>query len=334
MLLEMINGKKLAAVILAAVIGTAAVSGCGAPSASQDTAKETEATQAGTGATGAVQEEAEAEPAAEGASQDMASQSADENAEAEPAAEGASQVTASQTADENAGVTAAVPEVSGQAGTEAIAEIPLSEDEMQQAFDSAVPYEDGFTVVIHSSNGDEIVLDSSEGTTLQGKTMPPVNGSDFKWTRITGAAASSTLYVKGYDYSVWNMLDWNPKTCWAEGNPYSEGTMEGFAYATDYNTRIDGFRIYPGYQKSAKVYRNNIVPLMLMIEVGGQEIYWELGDWLYSSINDGTWYWADIYLYNPVYSDGVIYVYIGAVTAFSSNPDYDCCISEFHPFRY
>ena len=160
MLLEMINGKKLAAVIMAAVIGTAAVSGCGAPSASQDTAKETEATQAGTGATGAVQEEAEAVPAAEGASQDMASQSA----------------------DENAGVTAAVPEVSGQAGTEAIAEIPLSEDEMQQAFDSAVPYEDGFTVVIHSSNGDEIVLDSSEGTTLQGKTMPPVNGSDFKWT--------------------------------------------------------------------------------------------------------------------------------------------------------
>ena len=180
MLLEMINGKKLAAVILAAVIGTAAVSGCGAPSASQDTAKETEATQAGAGATGAAKEDAEAEPAAEGASQDMASQSADEDAEAEPAAEGASQVTASQTADENAGVTAAVPEVSGQAGTEAIAEIPLSEEEMQQAFDSAVPYEDGFTVVIHSSNGDEIVLDSSEGTTLQGKTMPPVNGSDFQ----------------------------------------------------------------------------------------------------------------------------------------------------------
>ena len=34
-----------------------------------------------------------------------------------------------------------------------------------------------------------------------------------------------------------------------------------------------------------------------------------------------------------IYTDSV-YVTIGAVTTFGSDPDYDCCITEFHPYHY
>ena len=210
----------------------------------------------------------------------------------------------------------------------------LTEEELNDAFDNAKPFEGKVTAVVNTSEGKQIVLESEDGATWNGVEAPPLNGSGYYWTRITDAAASSTLYVEGYNYSVWNMLDWDTRTCWAEGNPYSEGTLQGFAYATEYGEKIDGCRIYPGYQKSSRVYRNNIAPLALDIEIGGCEIWCDLDEWIQPSIGDGQYYWIDLFFSRPVYSTGTIYVTIGAVKAFSANPDYDCCITEFHPFSF
>ena len=129
------------------------------------------------------------------------------------------------------------------------------------------------------------------------------------------------------------MLDWDLRTCWAEGNPNSEGTMEAFAFWMDETNRIDGFRIYPGYQKSSSVYRNNILPAALQVEVGGYEFWFDLDDCLSDLYNDGDSYWIDCTFSSPVYDD-CIYVMIGAVATYGNDPDYDCCITEFHPFYY
>lgn len=217
----------------------------------------------------------------------------------------------------------------------AAADEMIPPDELKKAFDDAKPYEGEVQIVLHTPSGEDIILQGSEAKSKAAAGITALNSynSSRSYLNISSAAASSTLTATGYSYSVWNMLDWDMSTCWAEGNPYSEGTMEGFVYYMDYTSKIDGFRIYPGYQKSKKVYRKNILPLALLVQAGGYQFEFNLDDYLMDITNDGDAYWIDCYFSSPVYSDS-IYVMIEAVKTFGSNPDYDCCITEFHPFYY
>ena len=337
-------GKRLTALLLGLMLGAAALAGCSG-NAAGDAEQETEtqttvedsATESTTGSTiestiGSGSEEAAA--AMENAAE---AQTAAASGTAAAAVERDSTITPEEAASLEEGAAYAKEqaglESSALSSTGAAVET-LTEEELNDAFDNAKPFEGKVTAVVNTSEGKQIVLESEDGATWNGVEAPPLNGSGYYWTRITDAAASSTLYVEGYNYSVWNMLDWDTRTCWAEGNPYSEGTLQGFAYATEYGEKIDGCRIYPGYQKSSRVYRNNIAPLALDIEIGGCEIWCDLDEWIQPSIGDGQYYWIDLFFSRPVYSTGTIYVTIGAVKAFSANPDYDCCITEFHPFSF
>ena len=338
-------GKRLTALLLGLMLGAAALAGCSG-NAAGDAEQETEtqttvedsATESTTESTiestiGSGSEEAAAamensEEAQTAAASGTAAAAVERDSTITPE-EAASLEEGAAYAKEQAGLESSALSSTGAAAVET-----LTEEELNDAFDNAKPFEGKVTAVVNTSEGKQIVLESEDGATWNGVEAPPLNGSGYYWTRITDAAASSTLYVEGYNYSVWNMLDWDTRTCWAEGNPYSEGTLQGFAYATEYGEKIDGCRIYPGYQKSSRVYRNNIAPLALDIEIGGCEIWCNLDEWIQPSIGDGQYYWIDLFFSRPVYSTGTIYVTIGAVKAFSANPDYDCCITEFHPFSF
>lgn len=250
---------------------------------------------------------------------------------------------------------AAEDSIADTASTAAAAEENLSEDELKAAFSKASPYEGKIKIVAHSASGDEtFILDPNDGQgsspdsavaaqdAPSSKTPDPgkINASlidsknnGYNWIEVTGAAASSTLHIDGYNYSVWNMLDWKQNTIWAEGSPGSKGIGEGFAYFLDRTTRIDGFRIYPGFQESKSLYRNNYLPTALDVCFNDQVLSFNLEDYLENIYNDGEWYWVDTYLYQPVYADRM-YVMISNVTSYGNDPDTDCCITEFHPFQY
>lgn len=221
---------------------------------------------------------------------------------------------AGETADQNETEESAAPS----------AEV-IDAEELQAAIDEAEPYEGDFHVVLHTTSG--------ENRVLKGRDILAYSGNQPGYIPVSAVGASSTLVENGYAHSAWNMLDWDMTTCWAEGNPYSEGTMEGFAYRLSSYSRIDGFRIYPGYQKSRSTYRNNIVPSALIFEAGGNSIAFDMDGYLRDLSSDDECYWIDCYFYTPMYAD-TINVMIAAVAAYSSDPYYDCCITEFHPFHY
>lgn len=214
-----------------------------------------------------------------------------------------------------------------------ITEESVTADEFETAFKEAKEYKDELTVTIHTAKGEDIEIDTSGTGSLAAAKNVNVEGVNVKYNKVYGAAATSTLKPGKFNYSVGNMLDWDVATCWAEGNPNSEGTLEGFAYYMNSGSRVDGFRIYPGYQKSKKVYRTNIVPAALLVEVGGYTFSTDLSPWLMDLQADDAYYWVDITFGTPVYTDSM-YVRIAAVTTYGNDPDYDCCISEFHPFHF
>ena len=212
-------------------------------------------------------------------------------------------------------------------------EEPISQEDLKAFSENAKPYDGEIQVVLHTSSGEETVLYSPEDNKEAMASLAAVAGKKRSWIKVKSAGATSTLKISGYNYSVWNMLDWDPKTCWAEGEPRSEGLWEGFSYYFSGKTRIDGFRIYPGYQKSKKVYRNNIYPAALEISVGGYRFEFNVDDYAQNINRDGDSYWIDFHFSKPVY-DNQMYTMIIAVGTYGSNPDSDCCISEFHPFHY
>lgn len=337
-------GKRLTALLLGLMLGAAALAGCSgnaAGDAEQETETQTTVEDSATESTTESTIESTIGSGSEETAAAMENSAEAQTAAASGTAAAAVERDSTITPEEAASLEEGAAYAKEQAGLESsalsstgAAVETLTEEELNDAFDNAKPFEGKVTAVVNTSEGKQIVLESEDGATWNGVEAPPLNGSGYYWTRITDAAASSTLYVEGYNYSVWNMLDWDTRTCWAEGNPYSEGTLQGFAYATEYGEKIDGCRIYPGYQKSSRVYRNNIAPLALDIEIGGCEIWCDLDEWIQPSIGDGQYYWIDLFFSRPVYSTGTIYVTIGAVKAFSANPDYDCCITEFHPFSF
>lgn len=212
-------------------------------------------------------------------------------------------------------------------------EEPISKEDLKAFSENAEPYDGEIQVVLHTSSGEETVLYSPENNKEAMAALAAIAGKKQSWIKVKSARATSTLKISGYNYSVWNMLDWDPKTCWAEGEPRSEGLWEGFSYYFSGKTRIDGFRIYPGYQKSKKVYRNNIYPAALEISVGGYNIECGLDNWIQNINRDGDSYWIDITFSKPIY-DKQLSATIIAVGTYGNDPDSDCCISEFHPFHY
>lgn len=231
-------------------------------------------------------------------------------------------------------------ETAGEASTEASSENAaaveaelLSKDELEALGDSTKPYDGEMQVVLHSLSGEETVLYSPSDNKEAVAALSAMAGKGRSWLKVKKANATTTLRIKGYNYSVWNMLDWDTRTCWAEGDARSEGLYEGFTYYFSGKTRIDGFRIYPGYQKNKRVYRNNIYPRGMILYGGGYEIDCDFDPGIQNIRNDGDYYWIDITFSKPIY-DSKISTMIIAVGTYGSDPDSDCCITEFHPFRY
>ena len=263
---------------------------------------------------------------------------------------------ASKEASQDSSLNAASESSLASPTTEAAAaEETLSEDELKAAFSKATPYDGEVKIVVHSAKGDEsftfnpndtrdgapdhtLVAQDEHSSDLPDPYKINANLADskdngYKWIEVTGAVASSTLHIDGYDYSVWNMLDWKQDTIWAEGSPGSKGVGEGFAYFLDRTTRIDGLRIYPGFQQSKSLFRNNYLPTSLEISLNDQLFTFDLDGYLRNIYNDGEWFWVDTYFSKPVYADRM-YVMISNVTSYGNDPDTDCCITEFHPFQY
>lgn len=228
--------------------------------------------------------------------------------------------------------TAATDAAAGSTSISAAADEAISVEELKTAFDEAAPYEGEVQIVAQSAVGDDIGPKDVDLRSKLKASFRDLDGEDHRWNEVTGVRASSTLRIKGYDYSAWNLFDWSKKTIWAEG-ALNEGIGEGFMLFMDRPNRIDGIRIYPGFQENKNLYRNNYLPCLLYLEVGGQSITCDLRKNLHNFEKDGQYYWVDCYFSEPIYSD-YISVIIGDVTSYGSNPDPDCCISEFHPFYY
>lgn len=234
--------------------------------------------------------------------------------------------------DKEAEKAEAADKTAAEENTE-IKEETITADEFDAAVKNAVPYEDGVKITLHTAKGDEIELEGSEGSPIAASKYYDASGDGIAYHSIYSASSTSTLIHSGYNYGVGNMLDWDLSTCWAEGNPNSEGTMEGFAYYFGSTTRVDGFRIFPGYQKNRKVYRSNICPLALSVTVGDYTFNCNLDEYMRDLQSDDAWYWVNFTFDSPVYADSM-YVMISAVTTYGNDPDYDCCITEFHPFYF
>ena len=243
---------------------------------------------------------------------------ADSGAEVESSAESADNAADSEAADSSESEDA-----------EVVAIEPIDSDELQSIIDKAQPYEGEVQMSVQAVSGEEV----PEGEEPDSDVTINKNSYTPSFIRVSDAAATTTLQASGYNYSVWNMLDWDPTTCWAEGNSGSEGIGEGFAYRFSGQTRIDGFEIFPGYQKSQSVYRKNLLPSELYIEAGGYKYLVDLEPWIQDLPGDGYAYYADFVFSPPIYAD-TMYVMVTGVGTYGSNPDYDCCISEFHPFRF
>lgn len=187
--------------------------------------------------------------------------------------------------------------------------------------------------VLHTSSGEEFVLDSSNDSKAELVPLASASSRQRAWIDVRSIYTSTTLMVDGYDYSGWNMLDWDKTTCWAEGEARSEGLWENFTYYFYGTTRIDGFRIYPGYQKNQRIFRKNVFPAGLEVTAGGYTFNVNLDPWLRDLEYDDDYFWIDITFDEPVYDDKISAMII-AVGTTGSNPDSDCCISEFHAFCY
>ena len=296
MMKKFVSEKKCTAALLVCIIGMTLVAGCASGGSSKEAS----------------------EPAA----------AAEEASEPAAAAEEASEpATAAEEASEPA---AAAGEASKPATVE---KAPISKEDLKAATESAKPYGGEMQVVLRTSSGKEIVLYSPDDNKEAVEKFSAMSNSSPHWISVESAGASTTLQIDGYSYSVLNMLDWDTTTCWAEGESRSEGLYENFNYWFFDTTRIDGFRIYPGYQKNQKVYRNNIYPAAFIVTAGGYSIDCDLGDWPRDLYYDGDNYWIDVTFSEPVY-DNSMNVMIIAVGTYGEDPDPDCCITEFHPFYY
>lgn len=233
---------------------------------------------------------------------------------------------------EAADETAAADENAGEKNS-VIKEETITASEFDAAVKNAVPYEDGVEITLHTAKGDKIKLEGSEGSPVAASKYYDASGDGVAYHSIYAGSSTSTLIRSGYDYGMGNMLDWDLDTCWAEGNPNSEGTMEGFVYYFGSSTRVDGFRIFPGYQKNRNVYRNNIEPLALNVTVGDYSFNFDMDPYMSDLPSDDAYFWVDCVFNSPVYADSM-YVMISAVTTYGNDPDYDCCITEFHPFYF
>ena len=343
MMKRFVSEKRRTAALLACIIGLTLVAGCASGGSSKESSEPAAAAEEATEPAADAEESSEPAAAAEESSEPEAAaqEQASEQSE-QPTVEASSEAdTAELAAMAEASERASEEEPSGKdsadmGSTSAAAAAvvkPITKDELKAASESAEAYQGELKVVLHSSSGEDVVLYAPEDNEEALQKFAAMSGRKPRWIGVDAAGASSTLYINGYNYSVWNMHDWNTSTCWAEGEPRSEGIWEGFQYWFDRTTRIDGFRIYPGYQKNKRVYRNNIFPRGVVVTAGGYDISCDLNRWLRNINNDGEWYYIDIYFGDPVY-DNDMYVMIDAVGSYSNNPESCCCITEFHPFYF
>lgn len=345
MMKKFVSKKRCTAALLACIVCLTLAAGCTSGGSTKESSEPAAAAEEAAEPTAAAEEAAEPAAATEEAAEPAAAaeeQAAEPAAAAEASSEAdTAELAAMAEASEQASVEEPTDVTSGEASAEnggtnvAAAALvkPITKDELKAASEGTESYEGEIKVVLHSSSGEDVVLYEPEDNEESLQKFASMSGRKPRWIGVDAAGATSTLYINGYNYSVWNMLDWDTSTCWAEGEPRSEGLWEGFQYWFNRTTRIDGFRIYPGYQKNKRVYRNNIFPRGVVFSAGGYDISCDFDRWLRNINNDGEWYYVDIYFGEPVYDDDM-YVMIDAVGSYGSDPESCCCITEFHPFNF
>ena len=147
--------------------------------------------------------------------------------------------------------------------------------------------------------------------------------AEIQPTRIS---ASSTLYEEGYDYSPYQVTDWNWDTCWAEG-AYGSGAWECLTFTFPSQYELTSFSILPGFWKRDDLFYKNAAPKKIQISSGSYCETFDLSSCLSS--------------YGKASSEGFRFSFSSPLSCLSSiqvsiqsvregNTYADCCITELH----
>ncbi len=139
---------------------------------------------------------------------------------------------------------------------------------------------------------------------------------------IEGASASSTLYENGFDHSVYNLLDGDLTTDWAEGAE-GGGFEEYVELVVAPGTQVTGVYVNPGFCKSRDLFYKNAAPTRLTFSSGGVSV----DQWMspYAADYDAACEGCYFNLTTPLTSDGKIRV---TITGVREGTQYeDTCIS-------
>ncbi|MCR5161066.1 MAG: hypothetical protein K6C06_04780 [Lachnospiraceae bacterium] len=141
----------------------------------------------------------------------------------------------------------------------------------------------------------------------------------------TDITASSVLYVEGYDYGPWNLVDDSLTVAWCE-DVSGNGAGETITYYYPAGTQINQIQVWPGYYKTEDLFYKNGAPSSLKVTCGGVTYTLNTSDYASTYRADGSG--CTFTLSQPLVSDGTVTVTIGDVRA-GNNYD-DTLISELH----
>ena len=150
----------------------------------------------------------------------------------------------------------------------------------------------------------------------------------FQELTPTKIYASSTLYEEGYDHSVWNLLDFDTTTDWAEGAS-GFGYGEYLEFTFPMNTVLKAVNCAPGFLKTENLFFRNGAPSRLTFACGDMST--ELDYSAYTTVYEPM-DWAYLELKTPLLVTGPVRVTISDVREGSYYED--TCISELHFWGY
>lgn len=118
--------------------------------------------------------------------------------------------------------------------------------------------------LLNTTHGEDIRLDTGYQT-ADGKEIYMLHQN---------VIASSVFQEEGYNYSVNNLSDGDPGTCWAEGAE-GHGEKEALVIYGDTDEKpieAEGLAIMPGFCASEELYRKNGVPIKITISYNDKVI--------------------------------------------------------------
>ena len=141
----------------------------------------------------------------------------------------------------------------------------------------------------------------------------------------TDISASSVLYVEGYDYNPWNLVDDSMTAAWCE-DVSGSGVGETITYYYPAGTQINQIQVWPGYYKTEDLFYKNGAPSSLKVTAGGVTYTLNTSDYAATYRADGSG--CTFTLSQPLVSDGTVTIMINDVR--SGNNYDDTLITELH----